>query len=124
MIKKLGLTTITLSLLLLSSCGSSKSTPTLTSQMKHKDKILIVHNTKAEYCTILANSARSAGRKDVLIDTPANTVNCATYGRKNADIDDAYNCIESSLAYKAEREEDISRYEDNATACVIGENQK
>lgn len=116
MMKRLGLTTIALSVLLLSGCGSSKkkSTDTNTSidkntteQMKERDAIRIAHSYPDEACDsqIKSELARK-GAKDIIISIEDNNVSCQTYGRINTDKG---NCSESI-------------YGGHENACVVGMN--
>lgn len=128
--KHLNLAAISLSILLLSGCGGGGSSDgagstaesETTQQLKQKDAIIIVHNTKASACSLMGDAVRGEGVSNVTTDSPANTVSCATYGKVRSDINDENGeCAETTLADFSDSS-DISLLEDTNTACVIGAN--
>ncbi len=123
MIKKLGLTTLVLSALLLSGCGGSgNKSQSITEQISNHDGVFIIHGAKKSFCELVSDSLVENGDiKDIIIDSPANTVNCSTYG-KNEGID----CENESLANMLDLTdaEDITALEDETKACVIAVNEK
>ena len=123
MIKKIGLATA-MGALLLSGCGggSGSDSKSITEQIKERDGVLIIHSTKSSACSIMADSVKNQGVKDVIFDSPDNTVSCTTYGKNRGDIDDDYaECAETSLVDFSD-DSDISLLEDTIKACVIGGN--
>ncbi|RUM75198.1 MAG: hypothetical protein DSZ12_04140 [Sulfurovum sp.] len=126
MIKKLELTTATLSILLLSGCGgggNDTTTPTITEQMKTKDGIIIYHETTLAFCEVMKDyfvKFATEDVKNVLTYHTNNSIGCDTYGRTTT------NCYETTLAdYNSNLQlEDISIYEDSSHACVIGIDKK
>lgn len=130
MMKKLGLTSIVASALLFTGCGGggsgSSAEKTVTEQIAERDGVVIIHGSNLAFCeTVKEVLSQDSTVKDVISDTPANTVNCSTYNKVEGDLDDANaECINTSLEYFAEGNGgDISIYEDPATACVIGANE-
>jgi len=122
MINKITLAGIVLSALLLSGCGGGNNSKSITDQIKERDGVLIIHSTKSSACSIMTDSVKNQGVKDVIFDSPNNTVSCATYGKKRGDIDDDYaECAETSLVDFSDNS-DISLLEDITKACVIGGN--
>ncbi|RUM70395.1 MAG: hypothetical protein DSZ12_02450 [Sulfurovum sp.] len=136
MIKKLGLTTATLSILLLSGCGgggNDTTTPTITEQMKTKDGIVIYHETNSAFCEVMkAYFANPSVKnvKNILTYSTNNSIGCDAYGRTaTSNLNIAGNCYEITLADLVDYDsslqlEDISIYEDPSHACVIGADKK
>ena len=125
MINKIVLTGITLSALLLSGCGGGSNTnkKSITQQISERDSVVIIHGVNKPFCELVSNEViKDNTTKDVILDSPANTVNCATYGKVNDNI----NCVEETLAnmFDLTTANDITIYEDPSKACVIGANQK
>ena len=109
--KKLGLATVALSVLLLSGCGGggSKSTGNKSTieKMKEKTGIIITHNYPDEVCKSqrLKNELAAEGLTDIITSIEDNSVSCQTYGRAN----NGAICIEQTLG-------------GYPNACVIGAN--
>ena len=123
MMKKLELTTLALSALLLTACGGGgNGKQSITEQLKQRDAILIIHSTKNSACSLFTDQFKEFGVKDIIFDSPSNTVSCETYGKIRGDIDDDNaECAETALA-DFSNDEDISLLEDTTMACVIGGN--
>jgi len=126
--KKLSLTSIVTSALLFTGCGgggSGSAEKTITEQIAERDSVVIIHGSNLAFCETIKNIlAQDPTVKDIITDTPANTVSCSTYNKVEGDLDDDNaECINTSLEYFAADEEDISIYEDPNTACVIGANE-
>jgi hypothetical protein len=123
MIKKLGLTTVILSAILLSGCGGSDNkSQSITEQISERDGVFIIHGTKKSFCELVSdNLVENGDIKDIIIDSPANTVNCSTYGKK-----EGIDCENESLANMLDLTdaEDITVFEDETIACVIAVNEK
>ena len=102
MLKKLTLSTIVLSALLLNGCGGgSKSTA---DKLKNKNGIVIFHNSIAANCT----PESITGATGVQVYVEANNVSCATYGRPTTSYNKGEYCREKYTQ------------EGGATACVAG----
>ena len=130
MINKFELTTILLSIVLLSGCGggnetTNKNEKTITEQISERDGVFVIHGSKKAFCElfkdILIKESKEEAVTDIIIDSPANTVNCSTYGKS-----EGINCENESLANMLEltEAEDITVLEDKTKACVIGLNKK
>ena len=137
MIKKLGLTTVTLSMLLLSGCGgesgNNNTTPTITEQMKTKDSIIIYHETNLAFCEVMKayfSNSSVEDIKNVLTYHTNNNIGCNAYGRTTTtNLNSNGNCYELTLADLTDFDssinlDDISIYEDPSNACVIGADAK
>ena len=125
MTKKSGLFTLAAATLLFSGCGGGSSgKQSITEQLKQRDGVVIVHSVNQLACSIFAaEGKKNKDVKEVVFDTPPNSVSCATYEKTKGDIDDDNaECIETTLADFSE-EEDISILEDDTKACVIGVNR-
>ena len=113
MIKKLGLTTATLSILLLSGCGgggsknSNNTSNSNTNQLKAKHAIVIYHNMTKGSC--ISTILKPNYLINPIIFEEANNVSCEeTYGRPTtSDLKGAY-CREEETEYGG----DVS--------CVVG----
>ena len=122
MLKKFILSTAVLSALMLNGCGGDSKKQNITEQLKQRDGILIIHSTKNSACSLFVDQFIKLGVKNVIFDSPKNTVSCTTYGKVRGDIDDDNaECAETTLADFSE-DEDISTLEDDTKACVIGGN--
>jgi len=122
---------LTLSLLLLggllaTGCESeSGSSLPLNEQLKQKDHILIIHQTKSSACALFADEFRDRDiAKDIIFDTPSEPLTCKYYDREAGDIEaDDTPCAEVLLSdIELEDEADISVLEDESTACVLAGN--
>jgi len=122
MLKKLILSTAVLSALLLNGCGGGSKQKTKTQEITERDGVLIFHGTNESMCSIMANSFKKNNEvKDIISDSPANTVSCNTYGKV-----EGVNCENDTLANAmdtVEGDQDIEAFEDPSKACVIGINQ-
>jgi len=121
--KTLGLATITLSALLLTGCGGGGSKhKTKMQEITERDGVFIIHSTKESMCSLFTDAVKKeSGVKDVIFDSPANTVNCSTYGKVEGS-----NCENETLANMIdaiEGSQDIEAIEDASKACVIGMNK-
>ena len=131
--KKLGLATIALSALLLSGCGGggSKKSKSITEQISERQAVFIIHGANRAFCELMLTALKkdlemNALIKDEIIDTPANTVSCATYGKTESDTESAF-CSNDTLANSMDTTpgaDDITLFEDASTACVLGVNKK
>jgi len=84
MIKKLGLTTLVLSALLLSGCGGGSDK----NPMNDKKYIVILKNVPSGICeSQLYRDELSRELRGVLTEEKSNTVNCADYGKRNDEIE-------------------------------------
>jgi len=128
MSKKLTLGALALGMVLLSGCGGGGSKKeSITEQISKREYVVVIHGANRALCeTVVAfmeksNDPEVQQIKDVIIDTPPNTVNCATYNKTKG-----VNCEEDTLAnmFDITDGEDIEIYEDPNTACVIGMNRK
>ena len=129
MSKKLTLSALALGMVLLSGCGGGGGKKeSITEQISQRDGVMIIHGANKAFCETMvafiekSNDPEVQQVKDVIIATPPNTVNCATYNKNN----DGFSCEEDTLANMLDiaNEEDIEIYEDPNTACVIGMNKK
>ena len=104
--KKLGLATVALSVLLLSGCGGGGSKST-TEKMKERTTIVITHNYPDEICKSqqLKNELAAEGITDIITSVEDNSVSCQTYGRTN----NGSTCYEHTLG-------------GYPNACVVGAN--
>jgi len=124
MMKKSGFVGIALSALALSGCGggSGNGESQITTQLKQKDAIVIIHGTKESACSLLADQMTQLGAKGVIYASMDNTITCATFGKVEGSIDDPNaQCAIDSLA-NFSNSQDISLLEDTSKACVIGGN--
>ena len=110
MMKRLGLITIALSVLLLSGCGNNKSKnidKNISEKIEERDLIRIAHNYPDEACNSqLKNELSTKGIKNIIISIENNNVSCETYSRIN---NNDGNCSESI-------------YSTHPNACVVGMN--
>jgi len=84
MIKKLGLTTLVLSALLLSGCGGGSDK----NPMNDKKYIVILKNVPSGICeSQLYRDELSRELRGVLTEEKSNTVNCGDYGKRNDEIE-------------------------------------
>ena len=130
--KKLGLATIALSALLLSGCGGggSKKSKSITEQISERDGVFVVHGANRAFCELMLAGMEKDPElkgtiKDTIIDTPANTVSCATYGKQEDETAQG-GCENTTLAdaLDATDADDITIFESDSTACVLGVNKK
>jgi len=84
MIKKLGLTTLVLSALLLSGCGGGSDK----NPINDKKYIVILKNVPSGICeSQLFKDRLSENLRGVLTEEKSNTVNCGDYGKKNDQVE-------------------------------------
>jgi len=111
MMKRLGLTTIALSVLLFSGCGNKKSKnidKNISEKIEERDLIRIAHNYPDEACNSqLKNELSSKGIKDIIISIEDNNVSCETYSRINNNDGNCSESIHNSI---------------HPNACVVGMN--
>lgn len=85
MLKKLTLSTVVLSALLLNGCGGGGSkSQTIKEQIQERDVIVIVHNYPDDACKsqLLKDTlASDTAARNIITSVEDNTVNCAYYGR-------------------------------------------
>jgi len=121
--KKLGLATVALSVLLLSGCGGGSKSKSITEEISERDKVVVIHGANLAFCELMKNVFIQTNEvKDIITDLPANTVNCSTYNK----VEDDDICANESLANMLDLTDttDIAIFQDEKTACVIGLNLK
>jgi len=131
MSKKLALGALAFGMVLLSGCGGGGSKKeSITEQISKRDDVMIIHGAKGGFCELVAENLKTSNdpeleAKDFIIDTPPNTVNCATYNKT-----EGVNCEEDTLVNMLDivdpqsEDTDIEFLEDPNKACVIGMNKK
>ncbi|HIQ28837.1 MAG TPA: hypothetical protein EYH42_10145 [Sulfurovum sp.] len=113
--KRLGFTTIALSVLLFSGCGNNKSNKksknidkNISEKIEERDLIRIAHNYPDEACNSqLKSELSSKGIKDIIISIEDNNVSCETYSRINNNDGNCSESIHNSI---------------HPNACVVGMN--
>ena len=109
MLKKLTLSTIVLSALLLNGCGGGSSTKadSIKEQLEKRDYIAIFHEYPAAVCTSqrLKDELAKKGFSAIITSVEDNSVSCGYYGRRNGGA----SCSEELLG-------------GYPNACVIGAN--
>ena len=84
MIKKLGITTLILSVLLLTGCGGGSDK----NPMNDKNYIVILKNVPSGICESQAyRDILSENLRGVLTEERSNTVNCGNYGKQNDQVE-------------------------------------
>jgi len=127
MIKKLGLTTAALSVLLLSGCGGGSSDDN-TENFSNKKIIVIIKEINSAGCTLIENGIKQEpDLKNPIVESTSINTTCATYNRTATDIKSTTggNCAEQTLLEYLEDENekipsDISILEDKTKSCVVG----
>jgi len=130
MTKNTTLITLAFTTLLLTACGGSKDTKSVTEQLKERNIILIIEGMNQTGCsTVDAGSRAEPAITNIITNLTSSTVSCSTYGRiaTNIKADDLQgNCAEQTLVDFFEDLDttniDISIFEDASKSCVLGFN--